>query len=121
MRTPETSENGTARPAWQQPQEATSLADYGRQIQHDAHALAAAVQEATDGFRGYLSEQVTRRPYSTLGVAAGIGYALGGGLSSRLTALVFGAATKWAMAHAVRELGAGLVLNGSAFHQDKSS
>jgi hypothetical protein len=68
-----------------------------------------AVQEAADSAQHYLTEQVARRPYRTLGVAAGIGYVLGGGLSSRLTTLVFGAATRLAMALAARELGARLL------------
>lgn len=120
MHAAETSGNGASSGTWGQPHEARSLADHGRQIQHDAHALAAAVQDATAGFEGYLTEQVTRRPYSTLGVAAGIGYALGGGLSSRLTAVLLGAATRLAMALAARQLEARLVPVGSASVQNQS-
>lgn len=87
-------------------QNARSLGDHGRQIQHDAETLAAAVRDAADGAQRYLTEQVAQRPYSTLGMAAGIGYVLGGGLSSRLTTLLLGAATRLAMALAARELSA---------------
>ena len=83
-----------------------SLSDHGRQIHHDAHALAAAVQDAADDLERYLTEQVEQRPYITLGVAAGVGYVLGGGLRPRLTALLVGAATRLAMALAARELAA---------------
>jgi hypothetical protein len=121
MPTAETSGNGAASGTWQPPHEARSLADHGRQIQHDAHALAAAVQDATAGFEGYLTGQVTQRPYTTLGVAAGIGYILGGGLSSRLTAVMLGAATRLALALAARELGSRLVPNSSASVQNKTS
>ena len=121
MQTAETSGNGASSGTWQQPHETRSLADHGRQIQHDAHVLAAAVQDATAGLEGYLTEQVTRRPYTTLGVAAGIGYVLGGGLSSRLTAVVLGAATRLALALAARELGARIVPNGSASVHNKRS
>ena len=100
---------------------ARSLGDHGRQIHHDAHALAAAVQDATDDLERYLTEQVQQRPYSTLGVAAGVGYVLGGGLSSRLTAVLLGAATRVAMALAARELGARLSPAASASVQNKSS
>lgn len=121
MHAAETLGNGASSATWQQPHAARSLADHGRQIQHEAHALAAAVQDATAGFEDYLTEQVTRRPYSTLGVAAGIGYALGGGLSSQLTAVLLGAATRLAMALAARQLGARLVPNDSAAVQNKRS
>ena len=85
--------------------DARSLGDHCRQINQDAHELAAAVHDATDALEGYLKEQVHRQPYVTLGVAAGVGYVLGGGLRSRLTAVLLGAATRVALAVAARELG----------------
>ena len=98
-----------------------SLGDHCRQIHDDAHALAAAVQEATDDLERYLTEQVEQRPYAPLGVAAGVGYVLGGGLRSRLTAVLFGAATRLAVALAARELAARLSPGASASVQNKSS
>lgn len=85
--------------------ETRSLGDHCRQLHHDAHALAAAMQDATNGLEGYLTERVHNRPYVTLGVAAGVGYVLGGGLRSRLTAVLLAAATRVALAAAARELG----------------
>jgi ElaB/YqjD/DUF883 family membrane-anchored ribosome-binding protein len=104
-----------------QPQDARSLDDHCRQIRHDAHALAAAVQEATHELERYLTEQVEERPYTTLGVAAGVGYVLGGGLRSRLTAVLLGAATRFAVALAARELAARLSPGASASVQNKGS
>jgi hypothetical protein len=89
-----------------------SLANYGRRIQHDAHALSATVHDATAGLEGYVTAQATRRPYTTVGIAAGVGYALGGGLSSWLTVALFGTVTRLAMAMAARELGARVSPNG---------
>ena len=109
MHEAENSGNGAARGAPPPRQETRSLSDYGRQIQHDAAALTATVQDATTGLESHLTAQVTRHPYGTLGVAAGIGYVLGGGLSSRLTAALLGTATRLAMALAARELGARLL------------
>jgi hypothetical protein len=109
MHDTEHSGNGLAGDMARQGPEARSLADYGRQIQQDAHALTATVQDATADLEGYLTAQVTQRPYVTLGVAAGIGYAVGGGLSSRLTVALVGTATRLAMALAARELGARLL------------
>ena len=79
------------------------------------------MQEATDDLERYLTEQVERRPYTTLGVAAGVGFLLGGGLRSRLTAVLLGAATRLAMALAARELVARLLPGASASVQNKSS
>jgi len=98
-----------------------SLGEHSREIHHDVHALAAAVQDAAGDLERYVTEQVHRRPYSTLGVAAGVGFVLGGGLRSRLTAVVFGAATRLAMAVAARELAARLSPGTSAPVQNKSS
>jgi ElaB/YqjD/DUF883 family membrane-anchored ribosome-binding protein len=112
--------NGASRPTERQPQDFRSLGDHGRQIQHDAETLAAAVRDATDGAQRYLTEQVEQRPYSTLGVAAGVGFALGGGLSSRLTAMLLGAATRLAMALAARELGSRFLQGGLASVQEKT-
>ena len=105
--------DGATSPPEPQIEHARSLAEHGREIQHDAEALAAAMQEAADSAQHYLTEQVARRPYRTLGVAAGLGYVLGGGLSSRLTTLLLGAATRLAMALAARELGARLLQDSS--------
>jgi hypothetical protein len=113
--------NGAPGGSGSQPQDARSLGDHCRQIHHDAHALAAAVQGATDDLERYVTEQVHRRPYSTLGVAAGVGFVVGGGLRSRLTAVLFGAATRLAMALAARELAARLSPGASASVQNKGS
>jgi hypothetical protein len=102
-------------------QDPRTIGDHGRQIQHDAEALAATVRDATDGVQRYLTAQVEQRPFGTLGVAAGVGYVLGGGLSSRLTVVLLGAATRVAMALVARELGARILQSGSASAQNKSS
>ena len=117
--------NGRARdassPAERQSHNTRSLGDHGRQIHHDAEALAAAVRDATDGVQRYLTAQVEQRPFSTLGVAAGVGYVLGGGLSSRLTVVLLGGATRVAMALVARELAARLSSDVAASVQNKSS
>jgi ElaB/YqjD/DUF883 family membrane-anchored ribosome-binding protein len=113
--------NGASSPTERQPQDSRSLRDHGRQIQHDAEALAAAVRDATDGVQRYLTAQVEQRPFSTLGVAAGVGYVLGGGLSSRLTVVLLGAATRLVTVLAVRELGARILPRDSTSVQSKSA
>jgi len=116
-----TGPNGTSNGTGRQPNGPRTLGDHGRQIHHEAHALAAAVQGATNDVERYVTEQVNRRPYGTLGVAAGVGYVLGGGLRSRLTAVLLGTATRVAMALVARELGARMSPGASAAAQNKSS
>jgi len=123
MSDPENSNAATGPPSGTggQPRDARSLGEHFRRIDHEAHALGAAVQGATGELQRYLTEQVEERPYTTLGVAAGVGYVLGGGLRSRLTAVLLGVATRVAMALAARELAARLSPDASASVQSKSS
>jgi len=81
------------------------LADTGRQLQSDAQRLLSHADQARNELQGYLTQSVRERPVATLATAAGVGYLLGGGLSSRLTVLMVGIATRLAMAVAAREMG----------------
>jgi ElaB/YqjD/DUF883 family membrane-anchored ribosome-binding protein len=109
--------NGATSGAACQPHDARSFAEHGRQIRHDARVLAAAVQAAAIGLERYLTEQAARRPYATVGVAAGVGYTVGGGLGSRLTTMLLGATTRLAMALAARELDARLAHGAGALQR----
>lgn len=82
------------------------LTETGRQIRGDAQNLVTHVSEAGTELQSYVTDMVRDRPLVTLGVAAGVGYLLGGGLSSRLSVLALGVGTRFAMALAARELGA---------------
>jgi ElaB/YqjD/DUF883 family membrane-anchored ribosome-binding protein len=102
-------------------QEPRSIGDHGRRIHHDVATLTAEVRSTTADLERYLTEQVRRRPYSTLGVATGIGYVLGGGLRSRLTLVLLGSATRLAAALAVREIGARILQRYPASARSKSA
>jgi len=112
--------NGAADPTERQPHESRSLGDHGREIQHEAEALATAVRDTADDVQRFLTEQVKQRPFTTLGVAAGVGYVLGGGLSARLTIVLLGTATRLATAVAARELSARILGHDSTSAQSKS-
>jgi len=88
----------------QRPGAPDSFANTTRRIQSDAESLAAHVKEAGGDLRGFLNDQMHRRPYATLAAAAGTGFVLGGGLSSKVTMLALGMATRLAMAMAAREM-----------------
>lgn len=80
------------------------LSERGRQIRGDAQNLATHVSEAGGELQSYVTDAVRERPIGTLAVAAGVGFVLGGGLSSRLTAIALGIGTRFAMAMAAREM-----------------
>ena len=105
-----------------EPQSSPAFADHGRQIRHDAEALAASLQDAADDLQRCLTAQVEQRPFTTLGVAAGVGYLLGGGLGSRLTVIMLGAAARLATTIVARELGSRIIVqSGPASDQNRSS
>ena len=106
--------NGAAGAAQSSHHDAHSIGDHGRRIRRDAAALAAEVRSTTADLERYLTEEVRRRPYGTLGVAAGIGYVLGGGLSARMTVVLLGTASRVATALVARAIGNWLVRSGSA-------
>lgn len=80
------------------------LTDAGRQIRGDAQNLVTHVSEASSELQSYVTEVARERPLAILAAAAGVGYVLGGGLSSRLTVLALGVGTRLAMALAAREV-----------------
>ena len=121
MRDSENSKGNGASGPQRQPRQPQSLGDHARHIHHDAATLAAEVRGTTADLERYLTDQVQRRPYSTLGVAAGIGYILGGGLRSRLTAVLLSTATRVAMALVARELGTRLSPEAAAAAQNNKS
>ncbi len=118
---PSTASTGAASGSTLQSHDPRSLGDHCRQISRDAHALATAVQEAADDVERYLTEQVEQRPFTTIGVAAGVGYVLGGGLRSRLTALLLGTGTRLAMALAARQLADRVSSGATASASNKSA
>jgi len=96
--------------------EPRSIGEHARQIRHDATALAAEVRDTRNDLDRTLTEQMTERPWLTLGMAAGAGYLLGGGLRSRLTAV-----TRLVTAMAARELGARLTGHDSTPDRNRST
>lgn len=106
--------NGATHPSEGQFPDSRSIGDHGRQIHQDAEALVETLRDATDGAQRYLATQIERQPFTTLGVAAGVGYVLGGGLGSRLTVLLLGAAARLTAALVARELGTRILQSDSA-------
>ena len=93
--------------------EARDLPQHGRIIKHDAEALALSVQDAIGSVEQSVGGHLRERPYTTLALAAGAGFVLGGGLATRLTRVMFGVGGRLALAMAARELGVRLGLTPS--------
>src|SRR5262245_34734031 len=77
-----------------------------REIRREAEQLAGSVKDATGEVERYLADQAKRRPYAVIGVGMAVGYVLGGGLASRVTAFCLSTASRLAVAFAAQELGA---------------
>ncbi len=84
---------------------ASALAEDVERIEADVEALA---RETTE----FLRDQLTRRPYVTLGAAASIGYVLGGGLPRWAVRAALGVAAKAALDVLAREAAQGLLAAG---------
>ena len=63
-----------------------------------------AVENGAAELNRFLREKMIRRPYTTMGGSALLGYALGGGLTIRTSALLLRAAARVAIVRAVQEL-----------------
>lgn len=80
------------------------LGDHARRLQHDAETLSAEIRGTAVDLELYVAHHLTRRPFTTLGTAAVVGYVLGGGLTSRLTFLLLGPTARLVATLALSEL-----------------
>jgi len=112
MRDPDREQNQPNRPAFSNTAQSGGLLEQGKVLHQDATALATSMQESAQLFNRYVTEQVEQRPYTTLGIAAGVGYVLGGGLTNRITGTALGTVYRLALALAARELSTRLNIPG---------
>lgn len=98
--------------------EVNSLPRYATRVRHDAEALADSVQEAAGQIENAVAVQMRERPWTTIALAAGAGFVIGGGLATRLTRLMIGVGGRMLVAMMIQELGAraGLTPNGPIQH-----
>jgi hypothetical protein len=64
------------------------LVGAARKIGADADELYGDLSQASEEIRSFVASQIEQRPYLTLGVAAALGYVLGGGLPRYAVSLV---------------------------------
>lgn len=70
------------------------IAEHAREIRRDASALAEDLRDTRQELESAFGEEFTQHPLRTVGIALGVGYVLGGGLTTRLTFSMLGAATR---------------------------
>lgn len=75
-----------------------------QKLTQDGQQLMGALNTVLGSARDMVLKSVEQSPYSTLGAAAGIGYVLGGGLSSALTSMGIKVGTRMVVAKVVKDL-----------------
>ena len=86
---------------------ARELLAQGQRVRQDVVALAGTVRQVTHGWQALLKDRFERQPYTTLAVAAGVGYVLGGGLPTGLLRILLGMGGRLAFEQALANIVAG--------------
>lgn len=117
MANPNSDHDESTAGAQDSPDEAHTSTERIQQEFRRARADTEAVLEDLRNLRGELGavlrERLQSQPYLTLGVTAGIGYVLGGGLPKGSPTLAMGLATRMAAGWLMREVG-GVGLSSSS-------
>ena len=82
------------------------LLEHSERLREDVIALAASVRRAARGWQAVTREQLERRPYATLALAASVGYVLGGGVPTPLIRGLIGLGGRLALERAIAQLAA---------------
>jgi ElaB/YqjD/DUF883 family membrane-anchored ribosome-binding protein len=72
-------------------------------LKEEAQDIASSLSELTRDLTDTVSVHLQQRPYAVLGVAAAVGYVLGGGLASRITRAGLGLGARIGMGMLVRQ------------------
>lgn len=68
--------------------------EHTNDLKEEAQDMASSLSELTKDVTEQVSMHLQQRPYAVLGVAAAVGYVLGGGIASRITRAGLGLATR---------------------------
>lgn len=85
-----------------------------RRAREDTEAVVEDLRKLSAELGSLLRERLESHPYLTLGVSAGIGYVLGGGLPKGSPALAIGLTTRMAASWLLRELGGAAVARAAS-------
>src|SRR5262245_47757827 len=86
---------------------ARELLAQSQRVRQDVVALAGTVRQVTHGWEALLRQRLQRQPYTTLTLAAGVGYVLGGGLPTGLMRILFGVGGRLAFDQALARFATG--------------
>lgn len=92
---------------------ARGLSDDLATLSAETRALLALVATATGDLEHAAQQQLAKRPYLTLMLAAGFGYVCGGGVPTRATSVVVNFATRLGVDIAARQIVAALATAGA--------
>jgi len=92
--------NGSLPPA----KSTRELVQQSERVLDDLRSLAGSARGVARGWQELLAEELERRPYATLAVAAGVGYVLGGGLPTTLIRALIGFGGRLAIERALAQL-----------------
>ena len=74
------------------------------EVRDNADDLAESFNETLDDVKQLVRKQMRQRPYTALGVAAGVGFILGGGLTVRVGSTLLGLGARVALNSLLREV-----------------
>jgi hypothetical protein len=80
---------------------ARELLQESQRVREDLIALAGAAGHVARGWQALVRAQLDRQPYTTLAVAAGVGYVLGGGVPTAMVRALAGLAGRLAVDRAI--------------------
>lgn len=80
----------------------------GQRVRQEVSGFTAEIEGALGDFERIVREQLTQRPYATLGAASGLGYVLGGGVPVALGRMLFAFGGRLAVVMAAQRLREGL-------------
>jgi hypothetical protein len=84
-----------------------TLSDVGNRVGRigsEARELTNSLESSVHQAEDYLRTQMSDHPYRSLAVAAAVGYVLGGGVATRVTALLLALGSRVALEVAAREM-----------------
>ena len=80
------------------------IAAHIAEVRENADDLAESFSDTLDDVKQFARKQTRQRPYAALGMAAGVGFILGGGLTVRVGSTLLGIGARVALNTVLREV-----------------
>jgi hypothetical protein len=89
----------------------------GQRVRQEVSGFTAELEGALADFESLVRDQLSKRPYATLGAASGLGYVLGGGVPVALGRMLFAMGGRLAFVMMAQRLREGLAEAASSSNQ----